>query len=298
MVSPMYVWRNRVATFILIAAMIGLIMGIGLAIGGSQGIMVAFIFALLFNLIAYWFSDKIALAAHHARPASEDDAPQLYRIMRELTLRANLPMPKLYVIPTETPNAFATGRNPSNSSVAVTEGLLGVLNERELRGVLAHELAHVRHYDILVTTVAAVLASAIFFIANMLRWRLMFGAMDRRRNEADILSMIALLAVVILAPIAALMLQTAVSRRREYLADAGSAEITSDPLGLASALQKLDTWNQRIPMNASPTYSSLYIANSGIGSFGSLFSTHPPIQERIRRLQEMAYPGVSGVPSS
>lgn len=285
----MYMWRNRIWTLILITGMMGLILGIGTVLGGQQGLVIALGFAAIFNLIAYWFSDKIALAAHRARPVSESEAPHLYRIVRELTVRANLPMPKIYIIPTETPNAFATGRSPGNSSVAVTEGLLSLLDERELRGVIGHELSHIRHYDILVTTVAAVLASAVFFIANMLRWRLIFGSFDRRREGGDILSLIAVIAIVILAPIAALMLQTAISRRREYLADAGAAQLTSDPLGLASALRRLDIGNRRAPMQASPTYSPLYIVHAGIGSLGNLFSTHPPIQERIRRLEEMAY---------
>lgn len=298
MVSPMYIFRNRLWTFILILGMVGLILLIGQALGGSQGLIFAFIFALVFNFVAYWFSDRIALAAHGARPASETEYPQLYRITRDLTLRANLPMPRIYIIPTDSPNAFATGRNPANASIAVTAGLLNLLNERELRGVIGHELSHVRNHDILVTTIAAVLASVIFFAARMLQWRLLWGGSGNRRGGSggDILSLIGLLAVVILAPIAALLLQMAISRRREYLADAGSAEMSGDPLGLASALQKLDTWSRRLPMNTSPTYSPLYIANAGVGSFAGLFSTHPPMKERIRRLEEMAYPRPAGVP--
>jgi heat shock protein HtpX len=292
----MYMFRNRIGTLILILAMVGIILVIGEIVGGPRGLMIALVFALVFNFIAYWFSDRIALAAHRARPAPEKDYPQLYGAVRDLTLRANLPMPKVYIIPTDSPNAFATGRNPGNASVAVTTGLMATLNDRELRGVIGHELAHIRHYDILITTIAAVLASVIFFTARLLQWRLFWGSGDRRREGGDILSLIAILAVVILAPLAALLLQMAVSRRREYLADAGAAEMTSDPLGLSSALKKLDSWNRRLPMQASPAYSSLYIVNAGIGSFAGLFSTHPPTTERVRRLEEMAYPRTAEVP--
>jgi heat shock protein HtpX len=269
-----------IRTTILLAGLGGLLVVIGALIGGAQGATGFLIFALLFNLVMYFFSDKIALRAARAQPVSEDEDPRLYQMVRELTTRAGLPMPKLYVIPQEQPNAFATGRNPKHSAVAVTAGIRKLLSEDELRGVLAHELAHVRNRDILIQTVASAIGTAITWIAYMLLW---FGG-----DDESPLGAIGAIALVLLAPLAATIIQLAISRQREYSADATGAEISGNPESLASALLRLEAGAQAIPMQTSQAAEPLYIVKpfSG-GGFASLFSTHPPIEERVRRLRQM-----------
>jgi heat shock protein HtpX len=269
-----------IRTTILLAGLGGLLVVIGALVGGAQGATGFLIFALLFNLVMYFFSDKIALRAARAQPVSEEEDPRLYQMVRELTTRAGLPMPKLYVIPQEQPNAFATGRNPKHAAVAVTAGIRKLLSEDELRGVLAHELAHVRNRDILITTIASAIGTAITWIAYMLLW---FGG-----DDESPLGAIGAIALVLLAPLAATIIQLAISRQREYSADATGAEISGNPESLASALLRLEAGAQAIPMQTSQAAEPLYIVKpfSG-GGFASLFSTHPPIEERVRRLRQM-----------
>ena len=269
-----------IRTTLLLAGLGGLLVVIGALIGGAQGATVFLVIALLFNLAMYFFSDKIALRAARAQPVSEEEDPRLYQMMRDLTTRAGLPMPKLYVIPQEQPNAFATGRNPKNSAVAVTAGIRKLLSEDELRGVLAHELAHVRNRDILITTVASAIGTAITWIAYMLLW---FGG-----DDESPLGAIGAIALVLLAPLAATIIQLAISRQREYSADATGASIAGNPESLASALLRLEAGAQAIPMQTAQSTEPLYIVKpfSG-GGFAALFSTHPPIEERVRRLRQM-----------
>jgi len=276
-------------TTLLLGAMTGLIMALGQFLGGSQGLTIAFIFAILMNFGSYWFSDKIVLAAYGARQVTEAEAPTLYRIVHNLALKDGFPMPKLYIIPSEAANAFATGRNPQHAAVAVTEGILRLMNERELTGVLAHELSHVKNRDILISSIAATLASVIMMIANMARWGAMFGGMSRSDDREGGGGIFELLAMSIFAPIAAMIIQMAISRTREYAADETGAHTCGDPLALASALRKLGTASERIPLDASPQTSHLFIVNPLSGfSFARLFSTHPPLEDRIARLEAMA----------
>jgi heat shock protein HtpX len=267
-------------TTILFAALGGLLVVIGALIGGPQGALGFLILALLINLGSYFFSDKLALAASRAKPIDEAEAPRLYQMVRELSTRAGLPMPRLYMIPSEQPNAFATGRNPKHSAVAVTQGITKLLSEDELRGVLAHELTHVRNRDILIQSVASAIGMAITYIAYMLMW---FGDDDNSP-----LGLIASLGLVILAPISASIIQLAISRQREYAADAGGAEICGNPESLASALLRLEQGAEAIPMQVNQAAEPLYIVKpfSSKGIAG-LFSTHPPIEERVRRLRQM-----------
>jgi heat shock protein HtpX len=267
-------------TTILLATLTGLLVVIGFVIGGPSTALVFLVIGALFNLGAYWFSDRIALRMAGAKPVAENDAPGLYRIVRELTTRADLPMPSIYVIPQDQPNAFATGRSPKRSAVAVTSGIMKLLSEDEIRGVIAHELAHIRHRDILVQSVAATVGGAITWIAYMLLW---FGGEDESP-----LSLVASLAMVLLAPIAASLIQLAISRQREYAADATGAEISGNPESLASALLRLQEGAKAIPMQVNQAAEPLYIVKpfSG-GGIASLFSTHPPIEERVRRLRQM-----------
>ena len=267
-------------TTILLAGLGGLLVVIGALVGGAQGATGFLIFALLFNFVMCFFSDKIALRAARAQPVSEQEDPQLYQMVRELTTRAGLPMPKLYVIPQEQPNAFATGRNPKHSAVAVTAGIRKLLSEDELRGVLSHELGHVRNRDILIQTVASSVGTAITWIAYMLLW---FGGEDDSPLGA-----IGAIALALLAPLAASIIQLAISRQREFSADATGAEICGNPESLASALLRLEAGAQAIPMQTAQTTEPLYIVKpfSG-GGLQSLFSTHPPIEERGRRLRQM-----------
>jgi heat shock protein HtpX len=269
-----------IRTTLLLAGLGGLLVVIGALIGGAQGATAFLAIALLLNLVFFFFSDKIALRAARAQPISEQDDPRLYQMVRDLTTRAGLPMPKLYVIPQEQPNAFATGRSPKHSAVAVTAGIRKLLSEDELRGVLAHELGHVRNRDILIQTVASAIGTAITWIAYML---LFFGG-----DDESPLGAIAALALVFLAPLAASIIQLAISRQREYSADATGAEIAGNPESLASALLRLEAGAQAVPMQVNQATEPLYIVKpfSG-GGIASLFSTHPPIEERVRRLRQM-----------
>jgi heat shock protein HtpX len=281
--------KNNMKTVLLLGTLAGLMVGLGNLLGGRGGAVLGLMFAAVMNLGAYWFSDKIALRMSRARPVSPAEAPQLYSAVRRLTQRAGLPMPSLHVIPSDQPNAFATGRNPSHAALAVTEGVLAMLTPEELEGVLAHELAHVRNRDILIASVAATIAGAISFLATMARWGAIFGGGDDEDNPGGL---IGVLVASIVAPIAAMIVQMAVSRSREFQADAVGTEIAGRPHGLASALRKLEVASQRIPMAVNPSAAPMFIVNPLRGPWAHgaarLFSTHPPTEERIRRLHQMA----------
>ena len=276
-------------TAVLLTALTLLLLFIGQAFGGRNGMTLALGVAVVMNGVAYFYSDKIALMSSGARPISREESPRLYAVMERLAAKANLPVPKLYLIPQAAPNAFATGRNPQHASVAVTQGLMELMDDEELEGVIAHELSHVRNYDILTSSIAATLAGAITWIAHIGRWGMMFGGMgggrDRDRNGGGIAALLMLL----LAPLAALLLQLGISRQREYQADASGARMVGHPYGLVRALEKLGAYNQQIPMNISPTTSALCIVAplTSRELFTSLFSTHPPLADRIARLQAM-----------
>ncbi len=263
----------------------------GDAIAGQQGMTVALIIAIGMNGFAYFFSDKIALASSGAKPVSREQEPRLYAVMERLAAKGNLPMPKLYIIPQAAPNAFATGRNPKHASVAATQGLMELMNDDELEGVIAHELSHVRNYDILTTSIAATLAGAITWIASMGRWAMIFGGLGGGRSREDRGGGgLAALLMIIVAPIAAMLIQLGVSREREYAADAAGAKLVGHPYGLISALEKLGAYNNRIPMtNVSPTTSSLYIVTPLAAGqvLAGMFSTHPPLSDRIAVLRQM-----------
>ena len=271
---------NTFKTALLLTAMTLLLLVIGQAFGGERGMFMALIFAGIMNFVSYFYSDKIALAMYRAQPVTREQLPRVYGVIERLTQKVGLPMPKIYVIPTDSPNAFATGRNPSHASVAVTQGILDLLNDEELEGVLAHELGHVRNRDILISSIAATLAGAVTYIA---RFGFFFGGMgdrDERRGGG----MTGLL-MLIVAPIAAMLIQMAVSRSREYEADHTGAGFTGNPYALASALKKLDAYSKRVPMVATPSTAHLFIVQPLLGiNFGNLFSTHPPIAARIERL--------------
>lgn len=276
-------------TTILLGALTGIIMAMGQWLGGAQGMTIAFIFAIIMNFGSYWFSDKIVLSMYGARQVSEADAPMLYRIVHNLTLKAGMPMPKIYIIPMEGANAFATGRNPQHAAVAVTQGIMRLMNERELTGVLAHELGHVRNRDILISSIAATLAGVIVHVAYMAQWAAIFGGFGNRDDREGGGGALSLILMAILAPLAAAIIQMAISRTREYAADDSGARLCGDPLALASALRKLGMASERIPLDASPQTSHLFIVNPLSGqSFARLFSTHPPLEERIERLERMA----------
>ncbi|MFZ5875465.1 MAG: zinc metalloprotease HtpX [Nitrospirota bacterium] len=278
---------NAFKTGILLALLAGILVVAGGLIGGQGGATFALILALLMNVVAYWFSDKIVLAMYRAKPVSEGEAPELHRIVRGLARKAGIPMPSLYRIQHPTPNAFATGRNPSHAAVAVTSGIEAILTEEELEGVLAHELAHVLHRDILISTVAATIAGAISYLTYWAQWGLMFGGHDRDRG-ANPLQLVSVIVAIIVAPLAAMLVQLAISRGREYHADEGGAALT-DPLSLASALRKLEAGNRRIPLDANPGTAHLFIVNPlRRGGWATLFSTHPPMAERVARLEAMA----------
>lgn len=275
--------KNTAKTALLLAVLSALLLLVGQAVGGQQGLIVAFVFAALLNFGSYWFSDRIVLAMYRAREVAPDHP--LSRIVQRLTQRARLPMPKVYVIPTEALNAFATGRNPEHAAVAATEGILRALSEEELEGVMAHELAHVQHRDTLISAVAATIAAAIMMLASIARWGAIFGGLGSRDNERGGGNALALLATAIVAPIAALLIQAAISRSREFGADQQGARLAGTPAGLASALRKLDAAAKQLPLPANPATAHLFIVQplSGQGIV-SLFSTHPPTEERIKRL--------------
>jgi heat shock protein HtpX len=261
---------------------------IGSLVGGRNGAIYALVFAGAMNFGVYWFSDRIVLRMYRAQEVTEAEEPVLHRIVRELALRGGIPMPRVYIIPNDAPNAFATGRNPQHAAVAVTTGIKGLLNEEELKGVLAHELSHVRHRDILIGTIAATIAGAISWIATMARWGAMFGGNDR--EGGGMAQFAAIFVLTTLASLAALLIQLAISRSREYHADEGGAQLAGNPLYLARALAKLDAGAKRIPMQVNPSTAHMFIVNPLRGrGLMSLFSTHPPIEERIRRLEAMAH---------
>ena len=278
---------NIFKTALLLGILTATLVLIGGALAGQQGMVIAFFFALVMNFFSYWFSDKMVLAMYQAQPLDEASAPMVYRIVRGLTTRAGMPMPQIYLIPTDTPNAFATGRNPEHAVVAVTEGILRILDEEELEGVLAHELSHVKNRDVLISTIAATLAGAITYLAHMAQWSAMFGGRGSNDDEGGV-NPIAAILMAILAPIAAMLVQMAVSRSREYQADATGARIAGKPWGLAKALEKLQMAQQVAPMEANPATAHLFIVNPLSGrSLMNLFSTHPPLEERIARLRAM-----------
>ena len=276
---------NTLKTVFLMTVMMILFLLVGYLIGGSTGMTIAFIFSLLMNFGSYWFSDKLVLSIYRAKQVTKDTAPNLYVIVEELAKEANLPMPKVYIIEDATPNAFATGRDPENAAIAVTTGILRILDHNELRGVLSHELSHVKHRDILIGTIAATLVGTITYVAQMAGWALMFGG--RGGDDENGLSSLFL---IIFAPIVAVLLQLAVSRSREYMADESGAEISKHPLSLASALRKLSKANEmKAVNNATPATAHMFIVNPLTrNGLMKLFSTHPPIEERIKRLQNMA----------
>ena len=281
--------RSAIKTTILLGALTGLLILIGGLFGGRSGAEFAFLIALAMNFFSYWFSDKLVLRAYSAQEIDAAAAPELYSIVQELAHEAHIPVPRMYLIDTDTPNAFATGRNPNHAAVAVTRGILRICSRDELKGVLGHELSHVINRDILTSSIAATLAGAIMILASMARWGAIFGGFgggdDDRRG-----GMIELLLMAFLAPLAALLIQLAVSRTREYQADASGARLTHHPLYLASALRKLEAANERMPMDSGPATAHLFIVNplSAQGLMSKLFSTHPPLEERIRRLEHMA----------
>ncbi|MEE4264090.1 MAG: zinc metalloprotease HtpX [Desulfobacteraceae bacterium] len=275
---------NGLKIVLLMTALSALLVVAGRALGGQNGMVIAFGLACIMNLGTYWFSDRIVLRMYKAREVTSDEVPVLFTMVRDLSARANLPMPKVYIIPGEAPNAFATGRNPSHAAVAVTEGIMRLLSKEELMGVLGHELAHIRNRDILIGTIAATFAGAIAMLANMAQWAMIFGG----RNDEEGQNPIAVIAMMIIAPMAAMVIQMAISRSREYLADRDGAKIHGNPRHLARALAKLQRGAERAPMDASPATAHMFIVNplrgSGVMKF---FSTHPPVTERIRRLEQM-----------
>jgi heat shock protein HtpX len=277
---------NRMKAAMLLAALTALFLWIGQSLGGQQGFVLALLLAGGMNFASYWWSDRIVLRMHGAEEVSEREAPELYGMVRRLSQRAGMPMPRVYLIPEEAPNAFATGRDPSHGAVAVTHGLLRLLDRNELAGVVAHELAHIKNRDTLIMTVAATLAGAIGMLANMAQWTLLFG---RSSDDEEGGNPLAGLVGIIVAPIAAMLIQMAISRTREYSADAAAAEYTGSPDGLISALQKLETYSKRIPMDASPATAHMFIIKPFSGqALMSLFSTHPSTDKRIARLRALA----------
>ena len=281
---------NQIRTTILLAVMTVFILFIGQLLGGRQGMVIALILAAGMNFFSYWYSDKIVLKMYRASEVTTQQAPELYDMVGTLVQRAGLPMPRVYIIPQQTPNAFATGRNPENAVVAVTEGLLKTMGSEEIMGVLAHEIAHVKNRDILIGSIAATMAGAIMILASIARWSAIFGGAGSDDDEGGGLGIIGLIAMSIIAPIGAMVIQMAISRSREFLADDAGARFAQNPEGLASALEKLGNYARRIPMDANPSTAHMFIVNplSG-GSLMRLFSTHPPLEERIARLRR-GYP--------
>lgn len=280
---------NRVKSVMLLILLSLILMAIGGVVGGQNGAMTMFLISLAINFYTYWNSDKMALRAYNAQPLAESQVPELYELVRELCRKAELPMPRLYVIPTDVPNAFATGRDPEHAAVAVTEGILSMLNRDELAGVISHELSHVKHRDTLIMTLSASIATAISYIANIAQWAAIFGtARDEDGNRSN---PIALIVTIVIAPLAAALIQFALSRSREYMADASGARICGKPLALASALLKLDDYaHHRVIPDAKPATSGLFIINplAGVGGVANLFSTHPSTEERVKKLREIA----------
>lgn len=277
---------NILKTTLLLTVMTLLFMLAGQALGGERGMLMALVFAAIMNFVSYFFSDKIALAAYRAQPITRDQLPRVYNIVERLSQKVGLPMPKVYLIPTDSPNAFATGRNPNHASVAVTQGILGLLNDDELEGVIAHELGHVRNRDILISSIAATLAGAITFLAHIARWGMIFGGVRGGDRDDRGGGGIAAIAMLFLAPFAAMLIQLAVSRSHEYGADDTGAHWTGNPYALASALAKIEAYSRRAPLVATPSTAHLFIIQPFLGgmSFGNLFSTHPPTAKRIERL--------------
>ncbi|GAB6161770.1 zinc metalloprotease HtpX [Desulfothermus naphthae] len=279
--------KNQVKTGIFLGVLTVLILLFGKALGGTQGLYIAFFFAILMNVGSYWFSDKIVLRMYRAKKVDYHEAPELHHIVEELAKRAGIPKPKIYIIPSEQPNAFATGRGPKNGVVAVTRGIMELLTPEELMGVLAHEIGHIKNRDILIQTIAATLAGVIMFISDMVKWAAIFGM---GRDDEDSNPFVAII-LAIIAPFAAMLIQLAISRSREYLADETGAKLCENPHYLASALEKLEAYSSRIPMSVgNPSTAHMFIVNPFKGvSLISLFSTHPPIEERIRRLRAMSF---------
>ncbi|QEM66944.1 zinc metalloprotease HtpX [Geobacter sp. FeAm09] len=278
---------NMLKTTLLMGLLTVLLVTIGAALGGKGGMTMAFLLAAGMNFFSYWFSDKVVLSMYGARQIEEADDPRFYGIVRRLAQRAGLPMPKVYLIDSDTPNAFATGRNPEHAAVAATTGIMRILGDDELAGVMAHELAHVKNRDILISTIAATFAGAITYLAHMAQWAAIFGGSRRDDDEGG--GVFGMILMAILAPIAAMLVQMAISRSREFGADAGGASISGNPLSLANALQKLEMANQRLPMEANTATAHMFIVNPLTGGgLMTLFSTHPPILERVARLQDMS----------
>jgi heat shock protein HtpX len=279
---------NTIKTFLLMGVLTVMVVMVGGIIGGERGMLFALLIAGVMNFASYWWSDKIVLRLYHAQELTPSDHPALFQLTQELTTRAGLPMPRLYLLPGEQPNAFATGRDPHHAAVAVTEGILQLLSRDEMRGVIAHELAHIKNRDILVGSIVATMAGAISYLAQMAQWAMIFGG--RQSDEREGTNPVAAIVMMIVAPIAAMMVQMAISRSREFLADETGAEMSGAPLSLANALRKLHAGVQRIPMEITPATAHMFIVNPlRSGAFVHLFSTHPPVEERIARLEAMVY---------
>ncbi len=275
---------NWFRTTMLLGIMTALIVWIGNLFGGQQGMILAFIVAMGMNFFSYWFSDRIVLRMYRAREVTPDQAPEVYEMVRQIAHRANLPVPKIYIIPEKSPNAFATGRNPEHAVVAVTEGLINLMDREEIMGVLSHEMAHIKNRDILIGSIAATMAGAIMILASMARWTAFFGGGSD--DDEGGLGIVGLIVMSILAPVAAMLIQMAISRSREYLADATGAGFAGQPGGLANALEKLGAYSKRLPMPAKPNTAHMFIINPlSAGNLANLFSTHPPLEERIARLR-------------
>lgn len=276
---------NTLKTTLLLGLLTGIILWFGGYLGGQNGMVIAFVFALMMNFGAYWFSDRIVLAMYRAKEVDPSQAPELYRMVERLARSAGIPTPRVYIIPSDSPNAFATGRNPQHAVVAVTHGILKLMDDQELEGVLAHELSHIKNRDILISSIAATLAGAIMMLANMVKWAAIFGGVGRDDEDRGGGGVLGLIAMAIIAPLAAMLIQLAISRTREYHADATGARIAGNPYGLARALEKLGKATQQIPLDANPATSHMFIVNPLSGkSLLTLFSTHPPLEERINRL--------------
>jgi heat shock protein HtpX len=280
---------NAIKTTMLLGLLTCLLVFAGAAIGGKSGMTIALIMAGVMNFVSYWFSDKIVLAMYGAKEVSESDYPEFYSLVRQLAIQGGIPMPKVYLMESDTPNAFATGRNPEHAAVAATTGIMRILSREELMGVMAHELSHVRNRDILISSIAATIAGAVTYLAHMAQWAAMFGG-GRDSDDEGGGGLFGIILMAVLAPLAAMLIQMAISRSREYEADRGGAELSGNPLYLAGALRKLEMANRQLPMEANPATAHMFIVNPLSGSgLMSLFSTHPPLEERIRLLEEMAY---------